>query len=306
MPPRPGTPLVSVIIPTYNTARFLDEAVGSALASTYPNLEIIVVDDGSTDPEARRILKNFRRPRTRLVRIPHGGPAVARNHAIALAEGKYILPLDDDDKVHPAYIAKAVKVLEAEPKVGIVYCRVRFFGARQDEWRLAPYSLSAMLGDNLIFTSAVFRKRDWERVGGYNPNMLYGMEDYDLWLSLLDRTGCEVRRINRVLFYYRVRDHSRTTLMAERGQEAQMFTQIFNNHRDLFLRDGNIAHLFEHRIGLVRQLRKLETLVYSSPVIKIERRLERHPRLRTWYHQTFNLLLWVLYRWRRLTGGWPR
>ncbi len=306
MPIVPARPLVSVIIPTYDTARFLDEAVASVLGSSYPETEIIVVDDGSGDPEALRVLENFRRPRTRVVRIPHAGPAGARNHGISLARGEYILPLDDDDKVHPDYIAKAVKVLEGEPKVGIVYCRVRFFGARQDEWHLAPYSLAAMLGDNLIFTSALFRRRDWERVGGYNPNMLYGMEDYDFWLSLLDRTGCDVHRINEVLFYYRVRDHSRTTLMAERGQEAEMFARIFSNHQDLFLREGNLLRVYEHRVDLVKQLRKLESMIYTSPALKLERRLEKHPLLRAGYRWVFRVMLWLLYHWRRLTGGWPR
>ncbi len=298
MPKKPAHSLVSVVIPCYDSARFLDEAVDSVLASTYPAVEVVVVDDGSRDPETRRVLEGFARPRTRVCRIEHCGPSGARNFGIRQAQGSYILPLDDDDRIHPQYIAKAAKVLTHDPAVGIVYCRARCFGARQDEWRLPPYSLENMLADNCIFTSALFRKRDWERVGGYNPNMVHGMEDYDFWLSLIERAGAEVVQLDQVLFYYRVQDVSRTVLMEVNGHEAEMFTTLFYNHRELFLRGRNMRHLFGKRVQLVRELRKLEHLVNQSPVLKVEKRLNRFPRLRWLYYRFYDLLIWVLHRLR--------
>jgi len=101
-------PLVSIIIPCYNQGRYLAESIGSVLASDFTELEIIVVDDGSTEPETRRILDMLEYPKTRLIRRANGGLAAARNSGIAEAQGRYILPLDADDRIGPEYLGQAV------------------------------------------------------------------------------------------------------------------------------------------------------------------------------------------------------
>jgi len=93
--------LVSVIIPCYNQGQYLTESIGSVLASDHQKIEIIVVDDGSTDPETCRILGGLDYPKTRLIRRENGGLAAARNSGIAAAQGRYILPLDADDRIGP-------------------------------------------------------------------------------------------------------------------------------------------------------------------------------------------------------------
>jgi len=123
-------PLVSIIIPCYNQGRYLAESIGSVLASDFTELEIIVVDDGSTEPETRRILDMLEYPKTRLIRRANGGLAAARNSGIAEAQGRYILPLDADDRIGPEYLGQAVAALEADPQLGVVYCRAERFGAR--------------------------------------------------------------------------------------------------------------------------------------------------------------------------------
>jgi len=226
-------PEVSVIIPCYNQGAYLDEAVESVLAQTFRDFEIVIVNDGSTDEVTNRLLADYRKPQTRVIHTDNQGVAMARNSGIREARGKYILPLDADDRIAPPYLAKAVAVLESDPQVGIVYCMADCFGARQGRWMVPNFSLRGMLLTNLIFCSALYRKEDWERTGGYNPNMRTGWEDWDFWLSLLE-LGREVRRISEVMFYYRIAAGSRERSM-DREKRIAMHLQLMQNHPRLFV-----------------------------------------------------------------------
>src|SRR5437879_507126 len=96
-------PVVSVIIPCFNQGATLDEAVASVLNQTFTDFEIVIVNDGSTDPFTSELLANYHRPRTRVITTANGGLAAARNTAIRNSRGKYILPLDADDRIAPEY-----------------------------------------------------------------------------------------------------------------------------------------------------------------------------------------------------------
>lgn len=205
-------PLVSVIIPCYNQGKFLAESIGSVLASDYDDLEIIVVDDGSTHPETVGILDSLDHPRTRLLRRKNGGLAAARNSGIAEAAGRYILPLDADDRINPRYLGAAVAVLEADPKVGIVYCRAEKFGAETGPWRLPPFSPWRMRLGNGIFCSALYRRDDWQVVGGYDETLRRGWEDWDFWLALLE-LGRRVVCLDQIGFFYRKNQASMAAVM---------------------------------------------------------------------------------------------
>lgn len=194
--------LVSIIIPCFNQGQCLAESIGSVLASDHDECEIIVVDDGSTDSETCRILDRLTYPKTRLIRRKNGGLAAARNSGIAAAQGSYILPLDADDRIGPRYISLAVAALEGDPHLGIVYCRAEKFGAETGPWRLPRFSRWRMALGNLIFCSAVYRRSDWQAVGGYDETLRRGWEDWDFWLSLLE-LGRRVRCLELVSFYYR-------------------------------------------------------------------------------------------------------
>jgi glycosyltransferase involved in cell wall biosynthesis len=102
-------PKISVIIPCFNQGPYLDEAVDSVLAQTFQDFEILVVDDGSTDAETIKILRDFARPKTRIIRTENQGLSAARNNGIREAMGEYILPLDADDKIGPGYLEDAVR-----------------------------------------------------------------------------------------------------------------------------------------------------------------------------------------------------
>lgn len=225
-------PGVSVIIPCYNQGHYLAESIASVLASSLDDYEIVVVDDGSTDGETCRILDHLDYPRTRLLRTANGGLAAARNNGIAEARGRYILPLDADDRIAPTYLEKGAAILDERPAVGIVYSRGELFGARSGPIEAPSYSLGRMLFSNLIFSCALFRRADWEACGGYDPGMVHGCEDWDFWLSLITM-GRQVVRLPEVLFYYRIREDSMNRAM-DRQKRLAMHRRIMENHPGLF------------------------------------------------------------------------
>ncbi len=223
---------VSVVIACHNDGKYLDEAINSVLKQTYDDVQIIVVDDGSTEENTVRLVEEFERPKTKLIRTAHNGLAIARNTGIAACESKYVLPLDADDKIKETYVEKAVGIMQADERIGIVYCKAELFGAEFGPWELQPYRFPEILHGNMIFCSALFRRSDWEKVSGYNPNMVYGWEDYDFWLSLIE-LGREVCCIPESLFCYRRRPDSMIGKMSDE-HVALSYSQLFRNHPRLY------------------------------------------------------------------------
>jgi len=225
-------PFVSVIVPCYNQGQYLAESIGSVLASEYTNLEIIVVDDGSTDLETCQILGALLYPKTRLVRRENGGLAAARNSGITEAQGQYILPLDADDRIGSVYIGQAVAALEADPDVGIVYCQAEKFGSEEGPWRLAPFSRWRMRLGNSIFCSAVYRRLDWQAVGGYDETLRHGWEDWDFWISVLE-LGRLVKLLPDVGFYYRKNPASMAAVMPPK-LKTRLHRRLMEKHPQYF------------------------------------------------------------------------
>ena len=244
-----NTPLISVIIPCYNQGQYLTESIGSVLASDYKELEIIVVDDGSTDPETCRILGGLGYPKTRLIRRENGGLAAARNSGIAAAQGRYILPLDADDRIGPHYISQAVAAFEVDPSLAIVYCKAEKFGAESGAWPLPAFSRFRMALGNVIFCSALYRKSDWEMVGGYDPSLSRGWEDWDFWLSLLE-AGRNVIRLPQVGFYYR-KHHSSMAASMGADLKTELHRRIILKHSRYF---GFLAVLLAPILRLYYQM----------------------------------------------------
>ena len=127
-------PLVSVVITTFNTGRYLPETLESALAQTYPRFEIIVVDDGSTDDTAARVAPYL--GRIRFLQRPHGGLAAARNAGLAIANGDYIALLDADDLWLPEKLAVQVEIARQTPESGMIACDGEEFGSASARPRL--------------------------------------------------------------------------------------------------------------------------------------------------------------------------
>lgn len=250
-------PKVSIIIPCYNHGEYLDDAVGSVLNQTFKDLEIIIVNDGSTDEKTIEILKNFNKPNTKIINTTNQGLATARNTGIKNSSGKYILPLDADDMINQHYLEKAVNILENNENTGIVGPTTEFFGTQKGYFDIPKYKFPDILAGNCLVCSCLFRRDDWEKVGGYNPNMIYGWEDWDFWLSIIE-LGRDVYQIDEVMFYYRKHDTSMITNLIDEKQNS-MINQIIKNHIDLYLHNKpEMVKLFQLNLKDEVDLKKIK------------------------------------------------
>lgn len=203
--------MVSVIVPCYNQAIYLPEALNSLLAQTYQCWEAIVVNDGSPD-ETEKVALEYTRKDSRIKYVfkENGGLSSARNKGIELAQGEFILPLDADDIIHPEYMEKAMEAFEDNPFLKLVFCRGVFFGVKNKVWNLRYEGYEELLQRNHIFCSAFFRRSDCMAIGGYDENMRKGHEDWEFFIRLLDENSL-VYQIPSPLFYYRVKEQSMIT-----------------------------------------------------------------------------------------------
>ncbi|MGL4912111.1 MAG: glycosyltransferase [Romboutsia sp.] len=231
---------VSVIMPCFNDGLYICESIESVCNQTYKNIELIIVDDGSTDETTCDVLKSLTKENIIKVQTPKSkGPAYARNVGIKIATGKYILCLDSDDLIDPTYIEKAVTAISQNSNVGIVYCNAQLFGAINKPLELPPYSLDTMLKRNLIFVTALFKKSDWEKVNGFDESFVHGLEDYDFWLSLIS-LSIEIIKLPEVLFFYRKKESSRNkTIVGNKTLHDETLARIHEKHKDLFILSKN-------------------------------------------------------------------
>ncbi|HJT77353.1 MAG TPA: glycosyltransferase [Gemmataceae bacterium] len=239
-------PLVSVVTPTYNYAAFLGDAVRSALAQTYADVEVLVVDDGSTDDTEAVVAALGER--VRFFRQDRAGPSAARNRAILQARGAYVAFLDADDRWLPAKLARQVALMESDPRLVLSY--TDFCRGEADRPRLADYDHRAtgdvfypLLRQNFIHTSTVLLRRDaLARAGLFDPS-LRGSEDLELWLRLarVGAVGC----VEEVLTA--VRQHeTNTTLSLEFARHRARTTRLLlARYGD----DPRAADLIRRRLG---------------------------------------------------------
>src|SRR2546428_12065850 len=125
---------VAVIIPCYNRGRYLDEAVESVLAQTFEDFEILVVDDGSTEDETRRLLASYDKPRTRIVHSENRGLPAAKNLGLAHTTGPYVCMLDADDRLDPCLLEKSVAALDGDSPIAFESHWLGRFGDEEGGW----------------------------------------------------------------------------------------------------------------------------------------------------------------------------
>ncbi|MCL4871765.1 MAG: glycosyltransferase [Anaerolineae bacterium] len=209
----PARPLVSIIIPTYNRSHLLSQTLASVLAQTYTPLEIIVVDDGSTD-ETLTMLAQYE-GRILLVTQANQGVAAARNHGTRIAKGHYLTFLDDDDLIEPTKIARQVALFQRQPELGLVHCGYYLSdkdGQLRDKVWLWPQAdtLRQLICRNFIWSGAPLIRRDsLQAVGEYDSQLTNG-QDWDLWLKLA-LAGVPFAVIPQPLGTYRLQPDSMVT-----------------------------------------------------------------------------------------------
>lgn len=252
------TPKVSIIIPCFNQEQYVSDAINSALNQTYKNIEIVIINDASAD-NSKEVIENFAKKYKNIIFLnneENKGVVYSRNTAIEASSGEYILPLDGDDKIEPTYVEKAVKILDNNPDIGIVYCKAKLFGKKHGEWKLPEFSETEILYQNCIFCSSLFRKSDFEKVGKYKSYMKDGLEDWDLWLSFIE-AGLKVHKIDEFLFNYRKTNTStRNDMPWKKAKKLRL--EIFKNHTPLYINSDSFANkVFRSPLSKINKYKKL-------------------------------------------------
>lgn len=232
-------PRVSVVMPAYNSAAFLDRTLSSVMRQTYPDFEVIVADDGSRDNTADVVARYA--PRVRYLHQPNRGVSAARNLALSAATGELIAHLDSDDVWFPDKLARQVAFLDAHPECGVVHTetatiddddnvmRARY---NHEDRRLAPegYCLMTLLRLCHIQVSSTMERRTvFERVGGFDQR-LPAAEDYLRWI-LAAMEGFAFGYIDEPLAQYRIR---RGSLFQSRSMAigyVRLFEMLLGEHR---------------------------------------------------------------------------
>lgn len=243
------TPLISIIIPCYNDAQYIEQAVNSVLNQTYTNIEVIVVDDGS-DEETKKVLKKLEHRITKLISQENKGQSTARNVGIRESKGEYILALDSDDYFEPTFCEKAIDIFNKTDDAMIVTCQANliFDNGLVDIYIPKGGTVSAFMYDNSALGTSMFKKKDWSFYGGYDESMRNGFEDWEFFIRILKEGGI-AKVIQEPLYNYRKRTYSTTTIANKFKYDLLFY--IYIKHKDLFIEDyENFVYYLLERINV--------------------------------------------------------
>lgn len=254
-------PLVSVVIPAYNYGQYLAEAIDSALAQTHEPIEVVVIDDGSTDDTAATARRYGGRIRYHFQ--ANAGPSAARNTGARLARGDYIVCLDADDAIEPSYVAECVRAIEASPDASYIYTQMQVFGREERGTRFPEFNLTELKRGNFIRMSALVRR---ELLLAFPlRESLRQWEDWDFFLTLAEN-GHAGRLLDKQLLRYRTHP-GRTSLIdqliGDVVLQRRLMHEVIRRHPKLYSRrakwtSGLKAWLHEHVPFLVPLVRRLK------------------------------------------------
>ncbi len=258
---------VSIIVPCYNQAHFLSEALQSVLNQTYINWECIIINDGSPD-NTNDIAQEWCKKdnRFRYIKQDNGGLSSARNAGIKVAKGEYILPLDADDIIDINFLTNLIPELNQDSSLAIVSCYSKFFvnSVSNVVNKLKPKGSTYhyLLYVNQLVATSLYRKKCWEEVGGYDEQMKNGFEDWEFWISITKR-GWEYKIKEEFLFYYRKAKKSMLVDTINSHFESNK-EYIFKKHSDIYIKD------FENCMTVLFH----DLKVYRNSEVKIKHSIE--------------------------------
>lgn len=257
-------PLVSIITTCFNDGKYLQECIDSISLQTYPNIEHIIIDDGSTDLDTIQLLQKiscYSNPKLKIITTSNQGVCKARNQAINSSKGIYLLPLDSDDYISPNLVYLAVKEMEENEDVKLVASNYKYFGRINRTVTLEEYSIEKLMGHNLFVVTTMFRRKDFEKVEGFNIKMDKGLEDWDFWISIM-KTGGEVKYLDGINFYYRMKPITESRNAGSAAvNHSKLRRQMWENNKDLYslhypdpletLEYLNILNSKDYRLGKI-------------------------------------------------------
>lgn len=264
---------ISVIIPVYNTGKYLAECLDSVLAQTFSDIEIICIDDGSTDNSAK-ILKQYakRDKRIKVITQKNSGVVTARNRAINEAQSEYIYPLDSDDIIAPDTLQKLYNAMLAG-RGDIITCRVKYFGRKNEEFVLLAPTKNNMTKANCLVNAALFRKSDFEKSGGYDTAFDIALEDYDLWLNMVFKLNKKIYRVPEILFYYRLKKKSEARNFQHRSEHAKLVEQLFIKYPETkkYITLSKVLYPFRKIVRFLFRIENNTVKIFKLPIYKIQK-----------------------------------
>jgi glycosyltransferase involved in cell wall biosynthesis len=267
-------------MPTFNRADLIGESLDSVLSQSYLNWECIIVDDGSNDTTESVVEAYLKKDkRFRYFYKENGGAASAKNVAIEHSKGVYILPLDSDDLLDASLISKAVKVFEKNQDISLVYSEAKLFGYKNEKWNIPEYDYKLFLVYNMIFNTCMFKKVDFDEVGGYDKGLF---EDWDLWMKMLNPKS-KVYRIPETLFYYRTQNGESITNRLQSNQKLHNsnLKAFYTKHIDIYMEYiGNSIELERESRGLRKKVQsadfKAAEKLIRNPVFQFFRKVRNY------------------------------
>ncbi|HIK19207.1 MAG TPA: glycosyltransferase [Leptolyngbyaceae cyanobacterium M33_DOE_097] len=235
---------VSVCIPFYNHGQFIEETLESVFASDYPVMEVILLNDGSTDSQSLTKLADIQHqyPSLKVIHSHNQGVAAARNHMAAIASGEYLAFLDADDRISPHFYTYAVHVLNQYSNVGFVASWLKEFGSSQKVWIAWNPEFPYLLCHNMLGVCTVVRKSAYQATGGMKSALAENLEDHECWISLCEQGWAGVV-IPAFHYFYRIRPTSRLG-NSNREQLLYLYEAIARLHPDLYRKySSEIYHL---------------------------------------------------------------
>lgn len=241
--------LVSIIVPCYKQAHFLNETLQSVLAQSFEKWECIIVNDGSPD-NTEAVAKSWcaKDERFHYIYKDNAGLPAARNTGVKESRGNYILALDSDDILHLDYLQKLIPRLVKNSKIGIVTCYRSFFTNSVDnivyEHKAHGSTYRDFMFENVLMPSSLYRKECWNEVGGYDETMIKGFEDWEFWISITKR-GWNYEVVEEPLFFYRKAKES-MLIDTLKNHRNEVFQYIMTKHREIYVKDydNTVRYLF--------------------------------------------------------------
>lgn len=224
---------LSVVVPYFNMGKYLDECMNS-LFSSEEVTEIIIVNDGSKDRQSISKLDQYRsNSLVKIVDVENGGLASARNIGAGLAKGDFLAFLDPDDSVDKRYYSTAIQILRKYDNISFVGCWSKYFGENDDVWPAFNPEPPYVLLHNCMNTSAmVYKKQHFLNSGSNDPEMIYGMEDYDSMLSMIE-AGYHGVAIPKPWWNYRIRSNSMAQSFTL-NSKLYLYDKIAKKHTSLY------------------------------------------------------------------------
>jgi len=198
---------VTIIIPCYNQGHFLPEALASIALCDSSLYTVIIVDDGSTDPATTTYIDQLDRSKYKIIRQSNKGLSGARNTGILEAVTEWVLLLDADNKIRTSFMTSALREVESQENVAVIYGDGEFFGDWKGIRKQAPFNLQKQMLGNHIDACAMIRRSIFQETGYFDEEMKLGWEDWEMWFRIAFK-GFRFHYLNEVVFDYRVSEGS--------------------------------------------------------------------------------------------------